>query len=131
MIGLDTNILLRIIVEDDPEQTARVRRLTDEAIETGELLFITDVVLSETVWTLRTGYRRNRREILTTLKSIEQTINFKFESPATIRKAIADFEHNRGDFPDYLIKERCNSAGCRTVATFDKVLLSEPGFIEP
>ncbi|MBM3327690.1 MAG: type II toxin-antitoxin system VapC family toxin [Calditrichaeota bacterium] len=131
MIGFDANVLLRLIVRDDPSQTARVVALLDHIEVNEDTVFLSDMVLCEFVWTLRTAYRKPRQEIVSALNLIADVIEIKFESAERFYSAIRSYAHGQGDFADYLIREKSLANGCSAVATFDKALLNEPGFIEP
>jgi len=135
LIGLDTNVLLRLLVDDAEEQASRQRvlaaRLIEGAEAAGERLFVTDVALCEIVWAMRYTYRVPRATIRETLGALVRTKHFTFERPEGLGRAVTAFGAGRGDFADYLIRERAREAGCGTVATFDRDLLTEDGFRAP
>lgn len=133
MIGADTNVLLRLLVEDDDEQAIRqhglVVRLLADTESAGDRLFITDVALCEVVWAMRFTYRVPREVLRERLEALVKTKIFAFEAPDGVGSAVAAFAAGRGDFADYLIRERARANGCEIVATFDKALLREDGFV--
>ncbi len=131
MIGFDTNVILRIIVKDDPAQTALALGLLDRIESTGETIFLSDIVLCELVWTMRTAYKKSTIEIVAVLKALADSEDLRFESVERLRTAVNSYEHGHGDFADYLIRERAMEAGCDEVFTFDKALLREAGFEKP
>ena len=131
MIGFDTNVMLRIIVKDDPAQTAIALALLDRTEAAGESIFLSDMVLCELAWTLRAAYKKPDREIAAVFRALADTDDLRFESPERLDKTIKSYGRGHGDFSDYFIRERAIEAGCRKVITFDKALLREPGFIEP
>lgn len=135
MIALDTNVLLRLLAEDADEQATRQRvraaRLIDVAEAAGDRLFVADVVLCEVVWMLGRTYRASRASIRETVAALLQTRHLAFEAPDGIGRALAAFGGGTGDFADYLIRERAREAGCTGVATFDRALLREDGFVAP
>ena len=72
MIGVDTNVLVRYVVEDDPIQTSQAVSTIEGAIARNEVLFITHVVLCELVWVLSYAYRFNREEIVGVLQQLRR-----------------------------------------------------------
>lgn len=129
MIALDTNILIRVLVADDPKQTATAERLLREASEEGELCFISDPVLCETEWVLDRSYRISRAEILTVFESLLSRRNlFAFEDPGVLRKALDAYRKGKADFSDFLIGAKAEAQGARTIFTFDRALSRQQGF---
>jgi predicted nucleic-acid-binding protein len=129
MIALDTNILVRVLVADDPKQTAAAERLLRESTDSGELCFLSDPVLCETEWVLDRHYRVPRAEILATFENLlTRRILFAFEDPETIRKALDAYRQGRADFSDFLIGAKAEAREARTTYTFDRALAGQPGF---
>ncbi|MBN1947937.1 MAG: type II toxin-antitoxin system VapC family toxin [Bradymonadales bacterium] len=131
MIALDTSVLVRYLVEDDEEQTARAAALIEGTASRGEQLFVAGIVLCEVVWVLRSSYRIPRLEVVAVLKNLVRARPLRFQDKEAIHRALAAYESKRGDFADYLISEQAAAAGCEQVATFDRALLEEDGFFEP
>jgi predicted nucleic-acid-binding protein len=128
MIGLDTNVLVRFLVEDDKAQTEKAARFMERAIAADEPIFISDVVMCETVWVLVAAYRVARREIGEALGRLLMAAHLRFASVDRLSRAREAFLAGKGDFADYVIREEALAAGCDRVATFDRVLLKEDGF---
>lgn len=131
MIGIDTNVLVRFLVEDDPNQAAQATSLIENAVTEGTTLFVSDVVLCETVWVLTARYGFSRPEVASVLGRLLQADHLSFRAPAQHARALAAFSNGRGDLADYVIREQSLAAGCSAVATFDKALLKEPGYQSP
>ena len=131
MIGLDTNVLVRYLREDDEAQAARTAALIDSAVERGEALFVSQVVVCEVVWVLTAGYRLPKAEVVRTVRSLLSAAQIVFEDADELRRALARHEAGKGDFADYLIGGRAVARGCEKIATFDKALLGEPEFFSP
>lgn len=129
MLALDTNVLLRYIVEDDPDQTAEATAVIHRAIARDESLFVSDVVLCETVWMLSRFYKVDRTRIAMVLQEIFRARHMRFRATGELSRALDAFKNGKGDFPDYLIREHARAAECESVVTFDKVLLKERGFV--
>jgi predicted nucleic-acid-binding protein len=130
VIALDTNVLVRFLVRDDERQSARAEALVRRTAAAGEPLFVSDVTLCELVWVLGTAYEIPRAEIAAGLRRLASAAQLLFRRPDAIRRAIEAYASRRGDFADYLILEHASEAGCSAVATFDRALLREPGFVK-
>lgn len=131
MIALDTNVIVRFLVADDPAQSARAARLLRLGPDAGEVFFIGDVVLAEVVWVLQSRYRRSRQDIAAALRALLEAQHLKFESTDRFLRALRRYQAGQGGFADYLIAERARDEGCTVVATFDRALVDEGGFTEP
>jgi len=131
MIALDTNVLVRFLVEDDNAQSGKAARFVQRAIGGGDALFVSDVVICETVWVLVAAYRVPRREIGETLGQLLMAAHLRFASVDRLSRAREAFVAGKGDFADYVIREEARDAGCDRVVTFDRVLLKEHGFAAP
>ena len=131
MIGLDTNVIVRYLVEDDEAQSRRATTLIEATVARDEGLFISDIVMCETVWVLSSAYRFSRSEIADVLAALLRARSVVFTSTDRLARSLEAFRNGKGDFADYLIRELARAAGADTVATFDRSLLKEPGFSEP
>lgn len=129
MIALDTNVLVRFLVEDDPAQTERARVFLQRIIDAGSTAFVSDVVLCEIVWVLERSYKLRRPEIARLLGRLLRANHLAFLSPDPLAPALEAYDEGRGDFADYVIREHARAHGCDAVATFDRALLKEPGFL--
>ena len=129
MIALDTNVVIRFLVEDDAEQTERAKRLIQSYVERDTPCFVPDIVLAEIAWVLRSSYKVARDVIAGVLQSLLRARHLAFESPDRFSQALRAYASGSGDFADYLIREQSRAAGCEGVATFDGDLLSEEGFL--
>jgi predicted nucleic-acid-binding protein len=131
LAAIDTNVLVRFLVEDDERQTKAAAALIGRAVSSGKTLFVSDVVLCETVWVLVGSYGVARTEIATTLRQLLRAKHLGFQAPDILVRALEAFAMGGGDFADYLIREHARAAGYEKVATFDRALLREDGFIAP
>jgi predicted nucleic-acid-binding protein len=131
MIALDTNVLVRYLVEDDQKQSRRAARLVETALADDEPLFISDIVVCETVRVLASAYGFSRAEIVDVLGSLLRAKSVVFSSTDRLSSALEAYRRGKGDFADYLIREQAHTHGADQVATFDKPLLKEPGFVAP
>lgn len=131
MIALDTNVLVRFLVEDDEKQSQRATQLIRNAQKRGEQLFIGDIVMCETVWVLSTSYDFSRPEIVRVMSGLLRARGVVFNSSDRLARALQAYASSKGDFADYLIREHASDAGADTVATFDRALLRQDGFSKP
>ena len=131
MRGLDTNILVRFLTADEPEQAAAALRLVEIAESNGEHLHVSNVVLVELVWVLRGGrYALSRVEVAGALGALLDATVFEIQDRDLVRRAVAAFSVGPADFSDYLIGEHDRRAGCTTTLTFDRRLAGSKGFEE-
>lgn len=131
MIGLDTNVLVRFLVRDDEEQHRRAVDLLRRGVDEGETFFVGEIVLAEVVWVLASRYRCGRDEIAGVVRQLTEVQELVLESTDRVVRALRAFERGKGGFADYLIAERARDAGCSSVATFDRALLADGGFVAP
>lgn len=122
MIALDTNVLARWVLEDDPEQARTARELLREAVDRQETCLLSDVVLVELAWLLTSRYRVDRQRLAQLFRSFLTNDLFTFEDRAAVALAVAAFESETGGFADYLVGFKCRAAGARVTYTFDRAL---------
>ena len=122
MIGIDTNILIRYLAQDDLQQARKADALMAEAMDEGDRIHINDIVLCETVWVLRAAYRMSKATIVATLDKIMSTALFSFDDRELLRSALVEYRDGPGDFSDYLIGHRNIRAGSQHTVTFDRLL---------
>ncbi|MCZ7584951.1 MAG: type II toxin-antitoxin system VapC family toxin [Deltaproteobacteria bacterium] len=131
MIAVDTNVLVRLVVEDDKAQTDRAAKFIEKTIRRGESLYVSDIVLCELVWVLDRVYHRPRKDIVFVVGQIASSEHLAVDDAPSVVDALQSYVNEAGDFADYLILERALSAGCQKVATFDRALLKHPKFVAP
>jgi predicted nucleic-acid-binding protein len=119
MIGLDTNILVRYITQDDPDQSRKATCEIEKGLSVGDIFFIADIVMCELVWVLETAYGYVWQEIVQVLDRILRTKQFQFENKDLLWQSFADYQRKKGDFADHLIGRASHKAGCRETLTFD------------
>ena len=117
MIGIDTNILLRIFeMEDDPAQSLRARK----AIEGNAPVYLHDIVLAEFVWTCRTAFKQPRETICRRLQAIAESAEFVVARPEVFRRAVEADRSQKSDFADWLVGLSNLDHGLEYTLTFDK-----------
>jgi predicted nucleic-acid-binding protein len=122
MTGLDTNVLVRYLTQDDPTQSKKASAIIEEAVTKGDKLLIHPVVLCELVWVLETAYDYGRSEVASTLDRILRTAQFEVPDKETAWNAWADYRSGKGDFADYLIGRANGRLGAVHTVTFDQEL---------
>lgn len=124
MIAVDTNVLLRFSIGDDPEQGKIAKRFFDRLAEANETAFIAAVTLAEFVWVLQRRYQVRPDDVPGALETLLNVPNLKFEHEAAVRRAI---ETEKGDFSDRLIHAVGAAAGCEKTVTFDRAFAKLDG----
>lgn len=120
MIGIDTNVLVRYIAQDDLSQSARATRLIENECSASAPGFIGLIVLVEVVWVSESCYSATRGEIAEIVRRILSVKQLVVQDAETAWKALHLFESGKADFADYLIERSANTAGCERVVSFDK-----------
>ena len=128
MIGLDTNILVRYLTQDDPDQSRKASLEIEKGLSAGHMFFIADIVICELVWVLETAYEYDRREIIPVLENILRTKQFQFENKDLLWKSLTDYRNKKGDFADHLIGHVGHKSGCQDTISFDAELKNNPIF---
>lgn len=123
MIGIDTNILVRYLINDDKEQYKAATKLLKQYFSKKGSIYVNNIVLCELVWVLETGYKYSRELITNAIKTLLQTIEFKFDQHHLLVVAIMEYEKStKIDFADILISLSNKHHGCSTTYSFDKAL---------
>jgi predicted nucleic-acid-binding protein len=118
VIGVDTNILLRLATGDDAGQVARIRRWI--AAHAQDLpLYVNHVVLAEAAWTLKSAYRIDRAGIARFVDALLGNADFEVEGVAEVEEALQSYVAGGADFPDCLIAAK-NARLCPATITFDR-----------
>lgn len=120
MIGIDTNILLRLWLNDDPAQNRRIDALLAAHGSTPGSLLVTDVVLAEAVWTLQSAFEQDKPAQLLALRSLLDETAFAFEDREAVAAALGLFEAGSCGFADCLVVAKHARQGCEFTATFDR-----------
>ena len=122
MQGLDTNVIVRYVTQDDREQFRRADAVFTAAASTGDKLFINAIVMCELVWVLRSAYKETRARITPVIEALLETPEVVVEDADLARRALADWQRGLGDFADCFISRRNERSGCQTTLSFDKAL---------
>ncbi len=131
MIGLDTNILVRYLAQDDPKQSAIVTKLIENDYDKEDFCFINHIVLCELVWVLKSSYKVEKTKIIEIIEQLLHTSQFKCQSPDNIWKALKNYKKGSADFADYLTSAINGDNGCEFTLSFDKGALKSGDFVSP
>jgi predicted nucleic-acid-binding protein len=123
MLAVDTNALLRLLLDDDEEQGRIVRSL----FRSGEPLFVSHLVLVEAAWVVVSGYGFSRAKLAGFLERVLDADGLVVQDPESARAALSAFVASRADFSDCLILVTAHGAGASALATFDEKLAKLPG----
>jgi predicted nucleic-acid-binding protein len=129
MLGIDTNVLVRFLVQDDQAQFERAQKLIGRESRTGSGVLISLLVLLETEWVLRSRYSLAKSEILAAFSGLLASAELRFEDEHSIEAALFAWKDSPADFADCLIGARHRALGCRATASFDVKATTLPGFI--
>ena len=119
MIGLDTNVLVRYIAQDDRIQSAKATRLIESLNEDSQS-YIGVVAVIELVWVLSSCYGADRNKMGLVLETLLRTKGVQVEAADTVWQALRLFRSSKADFADCLIERSAQDAGCSYTATFDQ-----------
>ena len=118
MTGLDTNVLIRYVMQDDPRQSPLANRLIDSlSAETPG--FVPVVVLVELVWVLAGNYGLDRTQVATALSTLLRAKELVIDRAEAVAQALKRYSTTGADFADALIERLASEAGCLVMMTFD------------
>lgn len=117
MIGLDTNILLRLVLKDDENALKKAVNLINS---TDKTFFISIIVMVELIWNLEKGYKYTKSEIMAVLEGFASIQNFVIEYEPQINAALKRYGNSKAGLVDILIGEVSQLYGCTKTLTFDK-----------
>lgn len=129
MIGLDTNILIRYITQDDDAQADLARELIENQCSSQSPAYINLVVLCELVWVLSSAYEYVRSQICVALQQLLVTDCFEVEEHALAWDALRDYRAGTADYADCVIARLNRKSGAVHTYTFDKRAGSSAGFV--
>jgi predicted nucleic-acid-binding protein len=131
MIGLDTNIIVRYLVRDDPIQTEKAVGLLERGLRgltEHNPGFVSVVVIVETAWVIKRVYGFADAEVATAIERLLEADNVIVENEQAVFAAMRALKERRGSFADALIGNISSQVGCSHTLTFDRKALRLPGF---
>jgi predicted nucleic-acid-binding protein len=126
VIGLDTNVLVRYITQDDPKQS-RLANALIEGLDDTSPSFVTLVTLVELCWVLESSYSFSRQQFAEVMQTLMAVDAIKLDRAASVASAVRSYVSSNADFSDCLIERLSVSAGCERTMTFDKAAAKSAG----
>lgn len=120
MIGLDTNVVIRYLTQDDPRQSAVANRIIEQELTEKNQGYITLISLIEIAWVLESCYEQTKDDLINVLDLLLTIKQISIEKTDLVYLALKRFRAGTADFSDALITLVCENAGCKRVVSFDK-----------
>ncbi|MBI4755446.1 MAG: type II toxin-antitoxin system VapC family toxin [Betaproteobacteria bacterium] len=127
MPGLDTNVLVRWLVADDPDQSIRVQNLFESSRTSGLPLFVPATVMLELEWVLRSRYRFDKRAVMRVFNALLETQELEFQAEAAMERALHLYRQGNAEFADCLHAGLCGAADKTPLLSFDEKASRLPG----
>lgn len=128
MIGLDTNVLVRYIMQDDAKQAALANRLIEGLTEASPG-YVSLVAIVELVWVLESAFDLTRQQVTDALRKLLAVNVFKVDRVAVVASALRSYVDGTADIADCLIERSSALAGCRCTMTFDRAAAKSGGMV--
>jgi predicted nucleic-acid-binding protein len=128
MIGLDTHVLVRHLVQDDPSQSRKATQVITKQCTRDDPGFINRVVLCELVWVLESAYGYSKDTIVPVLEKLLRTSQLKIEDVQAAWTAFRMYQKGKADFADCLLGATNRIGGCEWTVTFDQPASKLEGF---
>ena len=128
MIGLDTNVVIRFVMQDDAKQSPMATRIVD-ALTAEQPGYLTLVTIVEIVWALSGSYDLERPQIAMALEGLLRAPEIVVEQAETVWRALRLFKGSKADFADCLIERSAAAAGCARTMTFDVAAAKHCGMV--
>ena len=118
--SVDTNVLVRLVAQDDELQAQAVDRLLARHAKRGELLFVPVTVVLELEWVLRSRLSQNKGQFIHTMSALLTMVEFSFEAEDAVEQALADYEDGNADFGEYMHLALSRKSAALPFWTFDR-----------
>jgi len=128
LIGLDTNVVIRYLVQDDKKQSAAATRFIENSLTVDTPGYINHITLCEIVWVLQRCYDVTKQQVREIIEGLLTTKQLIVENVEVTWKALRAYDANNADFCDALIGQVNIHSGCERTVTFDKKAAYLPGF---
>jgi predicted nucleic-acid-binding protein len=130
MIGLDTNVILRYLLQDDPDHSKLANRIFEREISASVPGFINLGVVLETGWVLRSAAKQTPAQIAAYLEILLTTVTLQIQNEQQVFEAVLALKRGTGEFEDALIGALNSWSGCTHTLTFDRKAARLPYFKE-
>lgn len=130
MIGLDTNVLIRYLAQDDKAQSAIATKLIEQTLTASRPGFISVISLIEVVWVLEGCYGSTKDEIIHVVESLLRVKQLLVQDAEVVWQAVRLFRNGKADWADCLIERAGNAHGCDHTVSFDKAAIKATGMVQ-
>ena len=120
MLAIDTNVLIRYLINDDPLQAQSAKKIIQSAIDEHNQVFISIITLIESIWVFESVYSFPKKELLLIIADLLDNDAFKLEDEALVQSALNYFRKGSADFSDYTAALIALKHNCSKLVTFDK-----------
>jgi predicted nucleic-acid-binding protein len=127
VIGLDTNILVRYLTQDDPKHAALANHLIEQTLTAAQPGFVSTVALVELVWVLESGYQCDRSKVAEVLERLLRAKTIVVEHAEVAWQSTRIFATTKSDFADCVIARTGHANGCDSTLTFDRTAAKGAG----
>jgi predicted nucleic-acid-binding protein len=127
MVGLDTNILIRYLLRDDPVQAELAKTTLERAVNAGVPVMVSLLTILESEWVLRSCASLDKNVIISTFRMLLEAKDLHIEKEETVEEALYRYENSSADFADCLFSSVYTRLGCSTMLTFDRKAAQLPG----
>ena len=128
MKGIDTNVLVRYLVQDHKAQSAKATQFIEQHCTIDSPCVVGHIVLAELVWVLSANYEQTREEIAGIIERLLEAGEIAIDDSAAVWKSLRDYRASNADFADHLIARHNQNKGCVFTVTFDKKAARQPAF---
>jgi predicted nucleic-acid-binding protein len=128
MIGVDTNVIVRLLVADDEKQADAASRYLKSHCSNDDPALLSDIVLVECAWVLEDLYDYSRTQIGEAIDGLLATVQLRAANATAVGVALQRFRSSTADFADCLLGVNNAGAGCEYTATFDRKASKLPEF---
>jgi predicted nucleic-acid-binding protein len=128
LIGLDTNVVVRYLAQDDRRQAAAAARLFEHVLSQDNPGFVSTIVLCEIAWVLADCYGADRARIRAAIEGLLAAKQIAVEAPDSVRRALRAWDASGADLADALIGQVAAAHGAGKTVTFDRAAAKLPGF---
>jgi predicted nucleic-acid-binding protein len=128
VIGLDSNVLIRYIAQDDVHQAELATILVEQHLSEREPGYVSLVVLAEVAWVMVSSYGADRQTVHAVVEGLLSAPQLRVENAEQVWCALRAYAASKADFSDALIAELARDAGCQFTKTFDLTASRHPGF---
>ncbi|MEZ5453909.1 MAG: type II toxin-antitoxin system VapC family toxin [Thiothrix sp.] len=125
--GFDTNVLVRYLLNDDPQQADIARQRIQQAVAEGEPVRISLLTILEAEWVLRSYGKRDKVTVISVFQALLESRDIEIELEESLEQALHYYKNSNADFADCLMASRNQRSGCTAMLTFDEKAAKLPG----